>query len=187
MRLKSETRIVGIDDASFDKCDDIVLIIGSIFRGGFWMDGMLSTYVAVDGLDATDKISDMISGCKYQDLRIIMLAGITVGGFNVIDIPELNERTGLPVIAVTERHPNFEKIENALTNVSDVETRLDIMKKAGNVYAGPNNVFYQVCGMDAYTAKRVIYKTSTRSYIPEPLRVSHIIASGLSRGESAKR
>ncbi len=187
MRLKAEIRILGIDDAFFNSNDDNVLIIGVIFRGGFWIDGLLSTTIAVDGLDATDKLIDMVNYSKYKDLRIIMLSGVTFGGFNVVDIARLSEETGLPVIAVTERHPNFDKIYSAVQNVSKPQERIDIMKRAGDVYHAHNEVCFQVHGIDVVTARSLIRKTSTHSNIPEPLRVSHIIASGLTRGEASKR
>ena len=99
MRIKPEIRILGIDDGFFLKGDKETLLVGVVFRGGFWLDGILSTQVAVDGMDATEKIIEMVMSSRYDDLRVIMLSGITVAGFNTIDITDLNRQTGLPVIA----------------------------------------------------------------------------------------
>jgi endonuclease V-like protein UPF0215 family len=186
MRIKPELRILGIDDGSFEKGDRQTLLIGVVFRGGFWLDGIVSTWVEVDGMDATKKIADMITSSKYDDVRVIMLSGITVAGFNTVDLKELNRATGLPVIAVLTRMPDFDAIYAALENVSNPSERRRSMMQAGEIYEG-DNVFFQVCGMEPELAKALIRKTSTHSLIPEPLRVSHMIASGITRGEAARR
>ena len=187
MRLKAETRILGIDDGSFFKGDKDTLVIGVVYRGGYWIDGLVSTKVEVDGMDATQRLIEMVSNCKYKDLRVIMLSGITLGGFNVVDICELSKRTGLPVIVVIEKLPDLEKVWSAVRNVYDPELRIEYMNKAGEVFKAKEGVYFQISGIDRDTAQRLILKTCTHSQIPEPVRVSHLIASGISRGESSKR
>ena len=88
--VKKEARILGIDDSPFDKFrDKEVLVIGTFFRGGSSLDGVLTTTTAVDGSDATAKIIRMVKKSKfYTQLRAIMLNGIAVWGFNVVDILE---------------------------------------------------------------------------------------------------
>ena len=59
--VKPEIRIVGIDDGYFvphtqGRCE----IVGVVFRGGYWLDGVMRTQVQIDGMDATDKIGGMI-------------------------------------------------------------------------------------------------------------------------------
>lgn len=79
-------------------------LIGVVFRGGHWLDGVIRAKVGVDGLDAADKIVDMIKeSIHYKQLRVIMLDGITYAGFNIVNIRRLFESTGLPVIALTKR------------------------------------------------------------------------------------
>ena len=59
--VKKEIRVLGIDDAPFDKFKDKkCLIIGVFFRGGNFLDGVLSSKVAVDGSDSTAKMIKMV-------------------------------------------------------------------------------------------------------------------------------
>ena len=61
--MKKEIRVIGIDDAPFNKEKDReVLVIGTFFRGGSFMDGLVSCKVALDGSDSTDKIIKMKIG-----------------------------------------------------------------------------------------------------------------------------
>ena len=42
--VKKEIRVIGIDDSPFKKFSrQKILVIGTIFRGGNWLDGVLST------------------------------------------------------------------------------------------------------------------------------------------------
>ncbi|MDI9394732.1 MAG: DUF99 family protein [Euryarchaeota archaeon] len=186
--VKPEVRILGIDDSSL--LNEKVMIVGTVFRGGDWIDGVLRSEITRDGLDATEVIVKMIKNSRHYDqLRVIMLDGITYGGFNVVDIEELYRETGLPVIVVMRSCPDFEKIQSALRHFSDGKARWDIIKKAGKIeklFTGRNGtpIYVQKSGIGAKSTEKVIRLTSIRSSIPEPLRVAHLIATGITLGES---
>ncbi|HOI77513.1 MAG TPA: DUF99 family protein [Methanofastidiosum sp.] len=191
MRIKKEIRILGIDDSNFTRDDTEVLVVGALVRGGFWIDGVLSTYVKRDGLDATEKITKMILNARYKDLRAIMLKGITIAGFNLVDIEKLNQDTSLPVVVVMRKMPDISSIEKALSNLNHKTKRLEIIKKAGQIYEGKvqekSDIFFQFKGIEEDNARELIRISSMHSNIPEPLRVSHIIATGVVKGESTKK
>lgn len=186
--IKREIRILGIDDSPFRKFEDKkILVIGTIYRGGEFMDGLISTYADVDGTDATEKIAEMVGKTKHRpQLQAIMLKGIAVGGFNVIDINELSKKTGMPVIVVMKDKPNFEKIANALKNFKDGNERLDLMRKAGKITKA-GKLYVQQAGISAREISQILKITCTHSNIPEPIRVAHLIASGIVLGESRGR
>lgn len=191
MRIKKEIRILGIDDSNFSRDDREVLVVGALLRGGFWIDGIVSTHVERDGLDATEKITNMIVNARYKDIRAIMLKGITLAGFNLVDIEKLNKDTSLPVVVVMRKMPDLKSIERALTNLDQKEERLSIIEKAGKIYEGKvqehSDIFFQFKGIEEEDARELIRISSMHSNIPEPLRVSHIIATGVVKGESTKK
>jgi endonuclease V-like protein UPF0215 family len=186
--IKPEIRVLGIDDGVFVPRKGFAPIVGVVFRGGYWLDGVVHTKVRVDGLDATSNIASMILESPHcEQLRVIMLNGITCAGFNVIDINELSNETRLPVIAVTRGRPNFEKIHEALKNLPNSEERWKTFLNAGEPFevctrSGSAGIYAQVSGIHKEDAERILKLTSTRSNIPEALRVAHIIASGTSIG-----
>jgi len=190
--IKPEIRILGIDDCSFTpRRSRTATLVGLVFRGGQWLDGAMKTTVAVDGLDATEKIIKMVkSSPHYDQLRIIMLNGITFAGFNIVDIKQLFEATGLPVIALTREEPNMSAIETALRRFSDCERRLRTIQEAGEAIKltlSKGYVYTQLAGVSIDDAKRILEISCTNSIIPEPLRVAHIVASGLARSMMRKR
>jgi hypothetical protein len=185
--MKREVRVLGIDDAPFDKFHQRnVLVVATVFRGGTLLDGILSTKVRVDGNNATKKIIEMINKSKFKpQLQCILLDGIAVGGFNVIDTQWLNKATKLPVIVVVRAYPNYAKIKRALNIIKKPE-KFKLMQQAGRVYK-INKVHTQLIGLSLDKAKELLRITTTRSHIPEPIRVAHMIASGLVEGESRGR
>jgi hypothetical protein len=189
--IKKEIRILAWDDGPFQfrtKGKDI--LIGVIFRGGQFLDGLLKTEVEIDGEDATEKIIEKILKTKHKDLRIIMLDGITFAGFNTVDIKEVYENTGLPVIVVNRKSPDIERFVRVLKDLPNSKKRLNAVKNAGPVYSTSvrnKKVYFQSYGIKKEDAEEIIRTTSTMSLIPEPLRVAHLIANGFVLGESVGR
>ncbi len=184
--LKPEIRILGVDDGVFSPHEEaLALVVGVVFRGGYWLDGVMHTEVEVDGLDATKKIASMIMNSPHhKQLRIIMLNGITFAGFNIVNIKHLNEMTNLPVIAVTRDKPNFCKIHEALENLPRSEERWKLIRETGEMIEvstrnRKEKVYLQLSGISEEDARKIVKLTSTRSSIPEALRVAHLIASGV--------
>jgi endonuclease V-like protein UPF0215 family len=184
--IKPEIRVLGVDDCPFiPHTKGQVPVIGVVFRGGYWLDGVMHTKIAVDGFDATEKIASMItSSPHYKQLRVIMLNGVTFAGFNIVNIKTLNARTKLPVITVTREKPNLEKIHKALKNLPKSQERWNIILNTEEISevptrSGKKKIYMQVAGISRDDAQKILRLTSTRSNIPEALRVAHLIASGI--------
>ena len=182
--LKKEMRVIGIDDAPFNKFKGgKVLVVGAVFRGGSFLDGVLSTKANVDGNNATEKIIEMINKCKFKpQLQCIFLDGIAVGGFNVIDVKELNKKTRIPVIIIIRRNPNLKKIKETLIRINK-KNKIKLIEKAGSVVP-VGKIYIQLTGLSIEKAKEILKIVCTRSLIPEPIRIAHLIASGVTHGES---
>jgi hypothetical protein len=185
--VRKEARIIGIDDGPFFKFrKGKVLIVGVIYRGGQYMDGVITSSAKVDGSDSTKNIAGMINRSKFKSqLRCIMLKGIAVGGFNLIDLPKLSKLTKLPIIAVTRQNPDIPFIIKTLVRLGMSDkvkliTQLPQPVKVGKVYVQPVNI-------DLGRVKEFLKVTTLHSYIPEPLRIAHIIAAGIVKGESRGR
>jgi endonuclease V-like protein UPF0215 family len=186
--IKPEIRVLGVDDGVFTPhVKGLVPVVGVVFRGGYWFDGVMHTKIEIDGFDATEKIMSMIiNSPHYKQLRVIMLDGITFAGFNVVNIKKLNSETKLPVITVTREQPNFPEIREALKNLPKREERWQTIRSAGKMFevstrSENEKVYMQTSGILEEDARKILQLTSTRSSVPEALRVAHLIASGISK------
>ena len=177
--------MLGIDDGKFTPhTEGSVIVVGVVFRGGCSIDGVMHTTIAIDGLDATEQFASMIKASPHRrQLRLVMLNGITFAGFNIVDIKKLNVATKLPVMALTQERPDLDAIYEALTNLPNFDERWKMILEAGEIHEVINNrakIYIELAGISLSDAQKIIAMTSTRSSLPEPLRVAHLIASGIS-------
>jgi endonuclease V-like protein UPF0215 family len=143
----------------------------------------MHTHISIDGLDATEKIAFMINNSTHKrQLRLIMLNGITFGGFNIADIKKLHELTMLPVLALTRDKPDLDAIHKALRNLPQTEERWQMVLGAGQLHevnCKGTKLYLGLAGLTLADAQKIVDLTATTSCFPEPLRVAHLIASGL--------
>jgi len=178
--MKAGVRVLGIDDSPFKGKDERVLVVGVVWRRGV-VEGVLSAHVKRDGLDSTAKLEGMVKKSKFRpQIRMIVLHGATLAGFNIVDIRKLSERLALPVIAVTKRKPHAVRVKKALKNFEDWERRWELVKSAGPVFRA-GGLYMHLAGIGKEDARRFL---SSFEGMPEPVRLAHIIGSGIVRGES---
>ena len=182
--IKPEIRVLGVDDGKFaPQTEGDVIVVGVVFRGGCWLDGVMHTTITKDGFDATEKIASMINSSPHcKQLRLIMLNGITFAGFNVVNVRKLNFATNLPVIALTGDKPDLQSIHDALNNLTKTEERWKTILEAGEIHeiaSRGKKLYIALAGISFEDAQKIIELTATRSSFPEPLRVAHLIASGI--------
>jgi len=186
--MKRQIRILGIDDSPFTFTEKYSTIIGVVMRGGEYLEGVLSRQVKIDGSDATFVCTEMIENTRHnKQLRTIMVDGIALGGFNVIDIQKIFVETGLPVITITRDKPDFKDMKHALKkNFEDWEVRFNLIEKGDlhEIKTSHNPIYIKCAGIALDEAKEIIKLSTIRGVIPEPIRVAHLIASGITRGES---
>lgn len=186
--MKGQVRVLAVDDAPFKFDSGTTMVVGVVVRLPNYLEGVLSSRCQVDGEDANQVLERMISTSRFKrQLKAILLDGVALGGFNLVDIDLLCASTGLPVITVTRDLPDLDRMEAALRgHFPDWERRLEVLRRKAlwKVDTGHKPIFVSVAGMDQESAEELIEKSRVRGAIPEPLRMAHIIASGMTRGES---
>ncbi len=172
--FNKNTRILALDDAPFDREDTFTEIIGLIIRRDLYVESIVKKTIQVDGLDVTDKILEIIRE-KGDGIRVIMMKGITFGGFNILDVERLYQETKIPIINYMDHPPDIKAIENALRkHFKDWEERFSLFNK----YEIKENGAYISCvGLDPLKASRFLNKLTRNGKIPEPLRMVNLIAS----------
>lgn len=187
-RAKAPSHVVGFDDAPFAPAHrGDVLVVGAVYAGSR-LTGVMSGKVRRDGSNATRVLTRLVTGSRFApQLQAVLLQGVALAGFNVVDLPRLHTATGLPVIAVSRRRPNLPTIRDALLkHVSGgprkwrlIET-LEPMRAAAGLYV-------QAVGISVEDAERLIDAFAVNGRMPEPLRTAHLVAAGVGTGESRHR
>ena len=91
--------------------------------------------------------------------------------------------SGVGVISIIKKKPTFSAIKKALKPLPFFNERWNSVLAAGKIHESPtrNNrskIYYQKIGITSNDAHKIIRLTSTRSNIPEVLRVAQLLASG---------
>jgi endonuclease V-like protein UPF0215 family len=185
MTQKPLSNVIGFDDAPFHRdYHGRINVVGAVYAG-VRFDGVLIGEVEKDGADAAVALAALVSRSKFAEhAQLIMLQGITLGGFNVVDVFHLQEALSLPVLAVTRKLPDMAAVHQALTrHICDGEAKWAIIEKLGPMEPA-GDVYVQRVGLSLDQAISVTKRFSLHSRIPEPLRTAHLIAGALACGQS---
>jgi len=180
-------RVIGFDDTPFTRKQENPVNIAGIICANTRFEGMLWSQVDVDGWNATETLIQLLLNSKFfPQLHLVLLDGLCFGGFNVIDLPLLSQNIKLPCVSVMRKYPNFTAIEHALSRIHGGEKKLEIMKKAGEIYHH-DPFYFQVKGEEPQLIGKVLNILTDRGHVPEALRLAHLIGSAIMKGESGKQ
>jgi len=183
--MKSGIRILAVDDSRFVKGDSSVLVVGVVGREGV-IEGVLSCRVAADGDDSTAKIMRMIKSSRFiEQVRLIAINGTTVAGLNVVDIAKIHSALSIPIIAVTRKRPHPAMLKRSIMS-SQAAGKAAKAAILGNISKNA-----EMCRVGGFYVQGIgIEKDLISRYIQNSvslLRLAHIVASGVSGGESRGR
>ncbi len=178
---KKGFRVLGIAESfsrSLTHFKNMSVVAGIVMRGDFFVDGLIFNTITLGGLDATERILDMIENLNRPDVGLIMLGGTIISLYNIIDLHELYEEAKLPIIAVTYRES--EGIGDILLNLPQGEKRLEIYRRNGPripiILRNGYKVFIRHLGITLDDAIKILNRFTIHGRYPEPVRVAKMIA-----------
>jgi endonuclease V-like protein UPF0215 family len=186
--LRSYSHVIGFDDAPFsrDHRGDVP-VVGAVFAG-LRLEGVLCGKVRRDGANATRELIRLIISSRFApQLQLILLQGIALAGFNVVDMERLARELRKPVIAVVRREPRMARVRTALVaRVKGGTRKWKLIERLGPAQrlAG---LYVQRVGIEATTAERILKQLAVNGNVPEPLRTAHLIAGAIATGQSRGR
>ena len=182
------TNVVGFDDAPFERSHRGDVRLVGVVCSRTRCDGVLSTRVRRDGVNSTDRMIDLLQGSAFAGhVRAVLLQGIAVAGFNVVDIHRLHASLEVPVLVVTRRQPDLAAMRRALfSRVPGAERKWRLLERAGPLEP-LRRVFVQRVGLTVAMARDLLAATTLHGHLPEPLRLAHLIAGGVTTGHSRGR
>ncbi len=183
------SNVIGVDDGPFERAHrGDVPVVGVVYAGER-LDGILRTRVRRDGANATDRVADLVEGSAFDGhVQAVLLNGIALAGFNVVDIDALHRRLGRPVLVVARRAPDLAAIERALRRRVPGGARKWRLIQAAGPMEPIEGVYVQRAGLTRAEAAGLVRRHARHGLIPEPLRVAHLVAgayvTGVSRGRA---
>ena len=183
--MKENPITIGFDDATFELRSTLkktTYLIGVVCQG-IRVVNVSRKKIEIDGNDATNALIELAIQNELQ-VQYILTDTITFGGFNIIDLNEVYQKTKKPVIAVTEREVNLDSVKIALIKRFPNKYKEKIQKiiNAGLLYetsiktaGGFSKVYFHAIGIDIKDVENLFQKTCVDSKLPESIRLAHII------------
>ncbi len=185
--MQKYASVIGFDDAPFPK-DHVgnVKVVGAVYAK-LQLHGVLIGKVEKDGLDAADRLVTLVGQSKFAPtLHLIMLQGITLAGFNVVDVFSMHERLNLPILVVSRKLADMEAIKDALQKVRGGQEKWAVIERLGPMEPA-GRVYVQRVGLTLEQAADIVKQFTVEGHLPEPLRVAHLIAGAVAEGQSRGR
>lgn len=149
-RRNLSPRILGFDDTPFQSRPRApgtpVNSVGIVTTSDRFEGMLYVNNITLDGFDAQQQIREAVLSSKFHEqVHAVMLDGVTMGGFNVIDIQYLSNEIQRPVIAVMRRQPNLDKFLDAVGKLPFSDKRTCRVQAAGPVHCIRHWVFQFRC------------------------------------------
>jgi len=144
------------------------------------IDGMVFGNATIEGNDPTQNILSMYRSLKRNDINCIMLDGLIISMYNIIDGEEVRENTNVQVIAVTFK--DSEGLEGAIQHhfSKDSNLKLDQYRKLGQrdkiLLKMGKPVFVRYWGISSKEAFTIVNCFTLQGSIPEPIRIAKLAA-----------
>ena len=143
------------------------------------IDGMSYGSATIGGDDATNSILSMHRSLGRNDINCILLDGLIISMYNIIDGDQVAGETGLPVIAITFEDSkgleesikyHFENWENKLVQYQKLGLRERVTLNTGK------NLFIRCWRVNHRRAVALLNSFTLQGSIPEPIRVAKLAA-----------
>ncbi|MFC7026721.1 DUF99 family protein [Halomicroarcula sp. GCM10025324] len=179
--MKAGVRALGIAESYRDTTSHLA---GVVVRASRVVDGFVFDTCTVGGSDATTVVRAMVDRLDREDVRYLLLSGIALAWFNVLDLHRIHDETDLPVVSVTfEASPGLESaIQEAFDDPDVVADRLSTYRAQPDrhpVTVNDETVYVRAVGLPDAEAADVVRAFTPEGGRPEPLRVARLAARGL--------
>jgi uncharacterized protein len=180
---KKGIRVFGIAE-SFNRFDTRKksTLGGVVMRRDLIIDGIVFGNATLKGNDSTENILSMFKSLKRDDVNCIMLDGLIISMYNIVDGELIQNKTGLPVIAIT-----FEDSKGLEDNIryhfpDESKLKLEQYGKLGKrdqvVLKTGKYLFIRYWGLTLKRAVTILDSFTLQGSIPEPIRVAKLAARG---------
>lgn len=186
--MSRRPHVLGIDEGPFEKGQSApVPVVGALCEGPDLLEAVARTEFPVDGAGATEFLIEWLRGLRtLGSLQGIALGGITFAGLGIVDVGALSAALRAPVLVVTRRPPDNARLFAAL-QAAGLAERFAVAERSPAALRTEDGVYLAHAGCDAPAALALLAASRGKAKLPEALRIAHLIATAVVRGESQGR
>ena len=168
---------------SFSQDSKKSVLSGIVMSTDLVIDGFVFGHSTVGGNDATDVILSMYERLGRPDVSFLLISGIVISLYNIVDVKKISEKIGLPVIGVT--YKDSEGIEDAIKHhfPKSYESKLVEYSSLGErekiTLHTSHDLYIRNEGCTITEATQLLNKLTLQGSFPEPLRIAQMLANTL--------
>lgn len=168
---------------SFVRSSRWSVLAGVVMRRDLVVDGMAFGRAAVGGDDATDAILAMHRSLGRSDINCILLGGLVMSMYNIVDGERVAAETELPVVAVTFEDSQEGVVEGAIRHHfgdAGIEAKLAQYRRLGRrdrtVLKTGKPLYIRCWGTTTRQAMSLLNAFTLQGALPEPVKVAKVAA-----------
>ena len=175
---------------SFQKEDTHSILAGVVMSNEFLIDGFVFENATLKGDDITEKILIMYDKLNRDDISYLLLPGTILSLYNIVDIDQIFEQLQIPIIAANSKDSSglHDTLRNHFPN--NFENKIKQYEKLGSRQIiqldSKNKIFLRTRGCTVEHCKTLLEKITLQGSIPEPLRVSQILAKTILKKNNSR-
>ena len=165
---------------SFKENEKTSHLAGVVMRRDFIIDGFVFGNSTIEGNDATDAILQMHQKLNRDDISFVMISGLIISMYNIIDIKKIWNKLKIPIIGVT--YEDSTGLEDAIKYhfPDSYQLKIEEYRRLGQrtkiSLHTRNDVFVRIEGCTIQEAKNLLNTMTLQGAVPEPLRVAQMLA-----------
>lgn len=171
--MKSGVRALGVAESFREKRSTLA---GVIVTANRVVDGFTFSSCTVGGTDVTQAVTDLYADLGREDVQYLLIAGVALAWYNVVDLRVVHRATDRPVISVT-----FEASEGLEPALRREFSGAALRQRLATYHALPDRnamtvngetVYLRSVGLDDETAATVVKAYTPEGGRPEPVRIA---------------
>jgi endonuclease V-like protein UPF0215 family len=177
--MKPGARALGVAE-SFHGDEDRSTLAGAVTRASRVCDGFAFETTTVGGTDATGAVVDLFEALGREDVQYVLVGGIALSWYNLVDLRALRSALERPVLSVTfegsdgleeplREHFEGDALDRRLSVYRDQPPRTAVELPASTAYV-------RAVGVDDDHARDVVRGFTPEGGRPEPIRVARLAA-----------
>jgi len=162
---------------------------GIVMRRDFIIDGFVFGSATLEGDDATNTILEMYDELQRPDISYVLISGLIVSMYNIINIKKLYDSLKIPIIGIS--YNDSRGVEDALKLhfPNSFESKIISYHKLGErekiTLNTSHDVFVRKEGCTLSDVKHLLNELTLHGSVPEPIRVSQLLAKTLLQKKSS--
>ena len=168
---------------SFRQNSSKSIFSGIVMRRDLMIDGFVFGSATLEGNDATTTILEMYDELQRPDVSYVMISGLVLSMYNIVDIKKIFDSLHIPIIGVS--YHDSRGIEDAIKHhfPNSFKSKIDDYHKLGNreriTLHTSHDVFVRKEGCSINEVKHLLNELTFHGSVPEPIRVSQLLAKAL--------